>query len=366
MKPANHLIAACAIALVAIVFSTAAIALDLRIATYNVELSRKGPGLLLRDIERGKDEQIIAVLDVIAAAKPDVLALQGFDHDVESHALIAFKDALANRGHPLPYIYASAPNTGLLTGLDMDGNGKIGEARDGQGYGRFSGQGGMAVLSRYPLGEVRDFSTFLWKNLPDAIPPKLGQAPFPSAAAFEIQRLSSVAHWDVPILLPEMPPLHLLTFHASTPVFDGDEDRNGRRNHDEIVFWQRYLGGDLPFAPPKAPVIIAGIANLDPADGDGRRSAIQSLLSDPRIRDPAPNRQATTFVNAPSHTGDPMHDTVDWPDPVPGDLRVSYVLPDARLTVMGSGVVWPGPDDPMFDTVQTASRHRLVWVDLRF
>ncbi|MEC9313216.1 MAG: endonuclease/exonuclease/phosphatase family protein, partial [Pseudomonadota bacterium] len=40
-----------------------------RIATFNTELSRKGPGLLLRDIERGEDPQIAAVIDVILAAK---------------------------------------------------------------------------------------------------------------------------------------------------------------------------------------------------------------------------------------------------------------------------------------------------------
>jgi len=34
----------------------------IRVATYNAELSRKGPGLLLRDILRGKDDQLAAVV----------------------------------------------------------------------------------------------------------------------------------------------------------------------------------------------------------------------------------------------------------------------------------------------------------------
>ncbi|MGB3244167.1 MAG: endonuclease/exonuclease/phosphatase family protein, partial [Sulfitobacter sp.] len=35
----------------------------LRVATFNTELARKGPGLLLRDILKGDDPQITAVID---------------------------------------------------------------------------------------------------------------------------------------------------------------------------------------------------------------------------------------------------------------------------------------------------------------
>ncbi|MCK8483470.1 endonuclease/exonuclease/phosphatase family protein [Aliiroseovarius sp. S2029] len=335
-------------------------AMDVRVATFNAELDRKGPGLLLRDILSGTDPQIAAVLTVIATTKPDILTLQGFDHDVERHALTAFQAALADRGHALPHAFAAMPNAGLFTGLDMDGNGRTGEPRDAQGYGRFTGQGGMAVLSRFPLGKVRDFTGFLWADLPGAIPPTRNGAPFPSAEAFAIQRLSSVAHWDVPVRLPNGPVLHLLTFHATTPVFDGDEDRNGRRNHDEIAFWQRYLDGTLFPPAPDGPVIIAGVANLDPTKGDGRRDAITRLLADPRFNDPEPRRTGTTA------TGNASLHTVDWPEPAPGDMRVSYVLPARTLEVTGAGVFWPAEGDPMLDTVNTASRHRPVWVDLRF
>ena len=49
----------------------------IRIATYNTELSRKGPGLMLRDIEKGDDAQVTAVIRVIVAADADIIALQG-------------------------------------------------------------------------------------------------------------------------------------------------------------------------------------------------------------------------------------------------------------------------------------------------
>ena len=35
--------------------------------------------------------------------------------------------------------------------------------------------------------------------------------------------------------------LHVLASHPTPPTFDGPEDRNGRRNHDEIRFWADYI-----------------------------------------------------------------------------------------------------------------------------
>jgi hypothetical protein len=336
----------------------------LRVATYDAELDRRGPGLLLADILSG-DEQVADVVAVIVAAAPDVLLITGFDHDYEGHALAAFGDLLDAAGHGMPHFFAARPNAGLPSGLDLDGNGRLGEARDAQGYGVFTGQGGMAVLSRHPLGEPRDFSDFLWADLPGAIPPMVDGLPFPSAKAHAGQRLSSVAHWDVPVITPGGP-LHLLAFNATTPVFDGPEDLNGRRNHDEILFWQRLLDGDLPFGPPAGPVVVIGNANLDPTDGDGRREAIRALLADPRLQDPLPESIGGAQAANPEHRGNPALDTADWSDPRPGNLRVDYVLPDARLEVVDAGVFWPAPGDPLAQTVEKASRHRLVWVDLEF
>jgi hypothetical protein len=54
---------------------------------------------------------------------------------------------------------------------------------------------------------------------------------------------------------------------------------------------------------------------------------------------------------------------VDWPNV--GRLRVDYVLPSAGLEVLDSGVFWPAADAPDHATVSAASRHRLVWVDIR-
>lgn len=55
----------------------------MRIASYTVNLDRDGPGILLRDIRRGKDKQIAAILAVIGDVDPDILVLKRFDWDYE-------------------------------------------------------------------------------------------------------------------------------------------------------------------------------------------------------------------------------------------------------------------------------------------
>nr|WP_226782207.1 endonuclease/exonuclease/phosphatase family protein [Oceaniglobus trochenteri] len=351
----------------------------LRIATFNVELARAGPGLLLRDLASGTDKQGALIAGIVAHVAPDVLVLQGVDHDHDGLALAALTQLLAKAGHAMPHRFALSPNSGVPTGQDMDGNGRTGEPRDAQGHGRFSGEGGMAVVSRLPIDAARSvsFTPLLWADLPQGIPPVVDGLPFPSAQAFGVQRLSSVAHWQVAINLPDGGTLDLLTWHATPPVFDGPEDRNGRRNHDETALWLRLLDGALDVPPPAGPFVVIGDANLDPADGNGRPGALAALLADPRLQDPQPRShggiaaaQDDGGVNA-RHRGDPALDTADWNDAGakdPGNMRVDYILPSTHWRVTDAGVFWPAPDDPLRPLLgeggNGASRHRLVWADL--
>src|SRR5690606_22838280 len=144
--------------------------------------------------------------------------------------------------------FAFRPNTGRATGLDLDGDGRLGGPGDAQGYGRFDGEGGMLILSRFPIESAAalDFSGFLWVDLPGGLSAEAALGP----EAIGRQRLSTTGHWDVPVVMPDGARLRLLAFAATPPVFDGPEDRNGRRNHDETVFWLRYLEGRLPWPPP--------------------------------------------------------------------------------------------------------------------
>ncbi len=307
-------------------------------ATFNTELSRKGPGLLLRDILKGDDPQIEAVLAQIIAADADVIALQGFDYDLKSTALAALAETLGKQGLSYPHHFAAPPNAGLMTSLDLDGNGKTGEAGDAQGYGRFFGQGSMAILSRHPIlvAEVQDFSDLLWRDLPDAMLPEQEGAPFPSAEVQAVQRLSSNGHWAIPVEHPTLGRLTVLTYHATPPVFDGPEDRNGKRSHDETAFWGHYLNGSFGDAPLDR-FIIMGNANLDPDRGDGIGTAMQDLLANPKLQDPLSNKPTVTFSQT-------------------GPLRVDYILPSRDWAVQDAQVVPPDPE---------ASRHSLIHVTLK-
>ena len=89
-----------------------------------------------------------------------------------------------------------------------------------------------------------------------------------------------------------------------------------------------------------------------------REAAINALLADPRLQDPAPRSEGSMAAS-----GDPF-DTADWEDPDPGNLRVDYVLPSSDWRVLRSGVYWP--DGEAGVTAAKASSHRLVWVDLAY
>ena len=307
----------------------------MRIATFNTELSRKGPGLLLRDILRGEDTQVNAFRQLMLDVRPDVIALQGIDFDLRNAALAALVKDLGAAGLVYPYSFASAPNAGQASGLDLNGNGRLGDADDAHGYGRFNGMGGMAVLSRFPiqLGAVEDYTPMLWRDLSGHIYPMADGGPFGGTEVFAAHRLSSRGHWVVPVVTPDSGTLRLMTFHATPPVYDGPEDRNGRRNHDEVAFWLDYLARDTS-GPP---FVLAGTANTDPERGGGRPQAITALLDHPRLQNP--------FDASP---------TANFDSPVPGDLRVDYLLPSAEWRVLDHGMI----------AAPTVSRHSLLWMDI--
>ena len=290
---------------------------------------------MLRDIKRGKDEQIDAFIALLTRVRPDIIALQGIDYDLRETALIALIDALGDAGTPYPYHFTSAPNAGQASNLDLNGNGALGDADDAHGFGRYNGMGGMAVLSRLPIQmeELEDYTSMLWRDLSDNIYPMVDAGPFGGADVFEAHRLSSRNHWVVPIGTPDHGTLRLMTFHATPPLYDGEEDRNGRRNHDEVAFWNAYLQQSTSMQP----FVLLGTANIDPKRGSGRRGAIKKLLASPLLQNPFGNTPTAVFSEA-----------------MPDGLQVDYLLPSTDWKVIAQGI----------ETSPAASRHSLLWVDI--
>lgn len=193
-------------------------------------------------------------------------------------------------------------------------------------------------------------------------------------------RLSSKSHWDVPVVIGNST-IHILASHPTPPVFDGPEDRNGRRNHDEVRFWADYISGEDYIyddndvsggisGEDEALFVIVGDLNADPFDGDSYPGTSQLLLDHPLVSTditpygPGGIEQAgLTAGRNEEHCADPRFDTADFNDEFTGNLRADYALPSATLEVVGSQVVWPLESDPLFNAT-TATDHRMVFVDV--
>ena len=370
---------------------------DLRVATYNLSLNRATAGELEADLSTPDDQQARTVAEVIQRANADVILLNEFDYLPNMRAADLFRDNYLEIGQggadpvDYPYAYVAPSNTGIPSGFDLNNNGQVAGGDDALGFGAFEGQYGMAILSKYPIDteNVRTFQNFLWKDMPGALLPDNPATPEPadwfSPEELEVVRLSSKSHWDVPVKVGRET-VHVLASHPTPPTFDGPEDRNGRRNHDEIRFWADYVTpGNSAYIVddqgkergllPSEPFVIVGDQNADPFDGDSVDSAINQLLDSKRIVDPLPASDGAVEAAAlqgganATHEGDPRYDTADFADTAPGNLRADYVLPSRRTPVLGSGVFWPTQADPISRLTGVypfpSSDHRLVWVDLQ-
>jgi 3-phytase len=364
-----------------------------RFATFNCSLNRREAGGLLQDLTDDSHPQIRNVARIVRRVKPDVLLLNEFDFESNRAAADSFRNnylsATVNwcEDEPLdfPFVVCLPVNTGVDSGLDMNHNGMLHDPTDAFGFGNFSGQYGMLLLSRFPidLESVRTFRKLLWSRMPDAKLPRSVDRPdadWYSSDELEVFRLSSKSHWDVSVSIQDTV-IHVLASHPTPPAFDGSEARNGRRNHDEIRLWSEYvskspgdwLRDDAGIAGglrPAAPFVIMGDLNADPWDGGSYQSAVQQLLKHPRVQghiSPRSDgaRQASMAQAAVNtiHRGNPAEDTADFSDHGPGNLRVDYVLPSRGLSAVGQGVFWPLPSEPQSAWL-SCSDHRLVWVDL--
>ena len=365
-------------------------AAPLRIATYNTSLNDDRAGGLIARLEAG-DGNARKVAAVLQRVRPDIVLLNEFDFDAGHRAADLFQQryldvAQAGGGEPLHYAYRYlAPvNTGVPSGHDLDRNGRVGgtgreAGNDAWGFGLHPGQYGMLVLSRYPIAgrEVRTFQHLRWKNLPGARAPRdptTGE-PWYAPDAWAQFPLSSKSHWDVPIETP-LGRIHVLAAHPTPPVFDGPENRNGLRNHDEIRLWAEYLSpGDKPWLCDDrgrcgglaggAQFVILGDHNADPVDGDGEPGAILQLIGHPRVN-PSAVPTSEGAAERARHYGFPRKGEVathtgDF-GPNTGTLRLDYVLPSRNLPVRGGGVFWPVEGAPGHELLD-ASDHHLVWLD---
>lgn len=375
---------------------------EIRIASFNASLNRFSAGDLKTALTANADTQIQQVAEVIQRVNPDILLINEFDVDghlqldgstvgVNGSGLIkpGTNGALSSAGlfqsnylstswdttgsgaasNPIHFDYAywAPSNTGIPSGfnLDNDAGGSTTGPGDAQGFGFFPGQFGMLVLSKHPIVEsgVRTFQNFVWRDMPNASLPDDPGTPAPqdwySPAELDVVRLSSKSHWDIPVDV-DGTIIHLLASHPTPPVFDGPEDRNGLRNHDEIRFLADYIDpnenymtdddGSVGGLAAGDMFAILGDLNADTDEGDSTGDPVGTfLLNNPLIN------------NSVAPTGDGGPDPDDTAEFV-GGLRVDYALPSANLEILDAGVFWPGVGHPLEGL--DPSDHRLVYVDV--
>jgi endonuclease/exonuclease/phosphatase family metal-dependent hydrolase len=356
---------------------------SVRFAQFNIwELSRNK----LDEVDeegRGANRQLLKAAEILQRVRPDVLLINEIDFDPERRNVALFQERYLAHGQggqaPLSYEHSffEPVNTGESTGLDLDNDGASDGPGDAYGFGRYPGQYGMALLSRFPLaGEARTLRMLLWRSVPGNLIPdgRDGRPEWYDEREVEELRLSSKSHWDVPIDVAGTI-VHVLSAHPTPSVFDGPEDYNGRRNFDEIRLLADYIAGgargsyvtDDAGRPgsldPDALFVVMGDLNADPVldEGPYGKPAVAQLLELERVQDPAPTseggaRQAVA-------TGPPGHGE-RWTTRFG---RLDYVLPSSGLLISGTGVFWPPPDDPLARLVEDpepSSDHHLVWLDV--
>ena len=325
---------------VALLTGPAVAAEAVRFASFNAALTEDEAGALARRLAGGGDGAARRVAETIQRVRPDVLALQEIDRDEDGEALAIFlREYLAvpqNGAEPVLYPHVLHPpsNTGVPTGVDVDGDGAVGGPGDARGFGRHRGQYAFALLSRLPLGEARTFADLLWRDVPGSLMP----ADYYSQAAMAVMPLSSKTHLAVPVATP-FGEVWVLAAHPTPPVFDDARDWNGRRNADEIRLLAAMLdpagggflvddAGRAGGIPEGAEAVVLGDLNADPDRGDSRPGAIER-----RSTHRAPGWTPCDVVPAATVTADFSI----------GRDAVDYVLPTGRARREGGRAsLWPG------------------------
>lgn len=346
-----------------------------RVASFNIWDFRELP-----DDSGAPSDRARRLASVIGALAPDILLLnEVFVAPDAGGALITSAQTIVSLmpgGEGAYDLFVAPVNTGIHSGLDLNNDGVVSAepgtreyAEDCFGYAEFPGRYAMALVVRRDAGSIdhagaRTFQTMLWSAMPGALlpPREVGPGGEEIGAWFDDDelravRLSSKSHWDVPVRLAGGGVLHILASHPTPPVFDGPEDRNGRRNHDEVRFWADYLSGPERGSyivddrgrrgglPDGADSVLLGDLNADPDKGDGRRDAIRALLAHPRVARAVPAASGERAVIDARPDGAALRRVVGPTDTAMFGLRADYALPAATLTTLRAGIVRSEPPD---------------------
>ena len=374
--------------LVAATFSTHSFAADtLRVATFNVSMDATNHTAKDQPIKsdalvnalKSNNQQIKNIAEIIQRVRPDIVLLNEFDYIPKEQGVEYFNKHYLNVSQQkqdainYAYSYIAPVNTGLATEFDLDNDGKKNAVMgDAQGFGFFEGHYGMALLSKYPIDfeKIRTLQTFKYKDMPNAqmpVMPKTAENWY-NKQEWQALRLSSKSFWDLPINVNNKT-VHILASHPTPPVFDGEEDRNGKRNHDEIRLIADYVtnanyiyddNGQKGGLKAQSRFVILGDLNASPEGDKARVMTTDLLLKNSLINASfVPKSEGAKEQHKESYA---QNYTANW------QARVDYVLPsNYGLSVKSGGVFWPTKTSEQYRLIKdrnASSDHRLVWLDL--
>ncbi|WP_394222050.1 endonuclease/exonuclease/phosphatase family protein [Alteromonas gracilis] len=369
----------------------------IKVATFNVSMEatnykalgfKPSEDVLQHVLADGNHQQVKNIAEIIQRVNPDVLLLNEFDYVADkSKGIDAFVKNYLNVSQQgltpvdYPYSFVAPVNTGEPTEFDLDNNGKAeGVGGDAYGYGLYPGQYGMALLSKFPIDveNIRTFQQFKWHHMPHPqipiIPNNSGSTeqgtPWYSVDEWAALRLSSKSHWDVPVKVGEKT-VHILAMHPTPPNFDGEEDRNGKRNFDEIRLMADYLSpekggyiyddrGEKASLTNDTRFVLVGDFNAADIGDKYREGVIEQLTEHELVNNTVIPTSAGGAGSSSAKYSNRF--TAYW------GARADYVLPSQYgFDVKSAGVFWPAKTSRLYRLVKSreaSSDHRLVWVSL--
>ena len=348
------------------------------------------------DLVNPDQPRLRAAAAVIQKLQPDVLLINeiAFNYDGSESNAVRFANlylsvsqgpGLMARGYS---VYQPETNTGVHSGMDLDNSGdqtqryqlasaptadgsppaQSAEGRaygnDSWGFGTFPGQYGMALFvrddARIRTEMIRTWQHFRWSALPDALRPVSADgSAWYSDEEWELLRLSSKNHAAVPIAFEDGREITVIMAHPTPPAFDGPEQRNVKRNHDEIRLIREIIDGasflvDDAGRPGGLSAdehfVVMGDLNADPDEGSSAHNPIVNLLL-------SSERVSGDFVPTADASGVTRFPDLDPDDSAQFGLRVDYILPSDGLRVMKGGI--DRSPQPV-----VVSDHFPVWVDI--
>ena len=152
-------------------------------------------------------------------------------------------------------------------------------------------------------------------------------------------------------------------------MFDGDEDRNGKRNHDEVRLIADYVAnkayiyddnGQKGGLKANSRFVILGDLNAAPEGDKARVETTNQILNNPLINSQFIPQSAGAKEQYPQPYA--KYFTANW------QARVDYVLPSTYgFKIHDGGVFWPTKNSEQYRLIKdrnASSDHRLVWLDL--